>query len=58
MKKICPVCKGKGSKLRINWGLAMMSLGLTALIELGCADHPRYRCKFCDGKGFYDRVEV
>lgn len=50
MRIICPKCNAKGYHPKINWGLAIMTLGFTALIDLAFAE--RNECKICEGKGF------
>ena len=52
-KYICPNCKGKG-KIRdsINPFLAVITLGMTALIEKSCW----VICNLCKGKGILDET--
>jgi hypothetical protein len=48
IKQICPKCKGKGYHAKINWGLAALTAGFTAIIDLAFADWNT--CRVCHGK--------
>jgi DnaJ-class molecular chaperone len=49
----CFKCGGKGEKIHIDPLLAVVTLGLTALIDAGNPD----RCSACKGNG-YIRVKI
>ena len=46
-KQICPYCKGKGEIIKIDWVDAVVTVGLTALMDLS---EPKV-CPVCKGKG-------
>lgn len=45
---VCRRCKGKGQIVRINWFFAVLTLGLTAMLD---CDDPQI-CGLCGGSGY------
>lgn len=44
----CDACDGRGERVHIRWGLAVLTFGVGAIIDSGLPDP----CRVCDGKGF------
>lgn len=47
-KSICPRCKGGGEKVEVDWGLAILSFGFTALVDASIPE----TCNLCKGRGY------
>lgn len=45
---VCPRCKGRGEKANVDAGIAIFTLGISAVIDLAFPE----RCRVCDGKGW------
>lgn len=51
MRIKCKACDGRGERAKINWGLAVITLGVGIILDLGMPDD----CKVCGGRGYLVR---